>query len=137
VTGSSIIRRPLDNNIEVGFEAYNLQGGQYKLMFYRLLGKFCELIWEPHLKDASLKVLSYTNISVNYGDCPIKPGNYAFLDYAPDDIGEYLPPYIPGNERWKLKIYFEENGQRTGGFDVYAILRNTQSMFGSISSGRK
>jgi hypothetical protein len=134
-TGYAVINRPLDNSIELGFEAYNLQGGQYKLMFNRLVGKFCDSVYEPHLKEDTEKFFQRSNISITFGECPISPRAFTFNDFAPEGIGEFLPQYVPGNERWKLRIFLEENGKRTGSFDIYALLRNQQSMFSSTSSG--
>lgn len=52
-------------------------------------------------------------------------------DRAPDDLGNYLPPYLPGNERWKVTLWVSKNDKTIGGITYYAILRDNQKLFDS------
>lgn len=45
-----------------------------------------------------------------------------------ESLGEYIPPYIPGNERWKLTIWIKKDGERVSGMTYYAILRDNQKL---------
>jgi hypothetical protein len=137
MAGYAIIRRQLDDNVIVGFEAYNLQGGQYKLMFNRELGGFCEIIWQDSLKEEAENFLKQSNLTFKHGDCPIQPTVFTLNNYSPDNLGDYLPAYVPGNERWKLTVFTEENGKRTTELDFYTILSDEKSIMSSIASGRK
>lgn len=81
--------------------------------------------------------MDHTNVSVSYGDCPIPPQNINVLDYKINNLGDYLPPYIPGNERWMLELILSNRiGDIIGGGRFYAILRDDEKLFNS-KMGRK
>lgn len=41
-----------------------------------------------------------------------------------------MPPYVPGNERWKLNVIFT-SGELVSKMTLYAILRDTQKLIDS------
>lgn len=52
-------------------------------------------------------------------------------DFTPDHLGEYLPPYVPGGERWRIDGWFSLNETVIGGIHFYGILRDNQKLFDS------
>ena len=48
-------------------------------------------------------------------------GKFHWDDWAISDIG-LLPPYIPGNEKWKAGVRYYKAGKLVGGYDTYASL---------------
>jgi hypothetical protein len=112
-----------------------LQGGQYKLLFGRVIGSLCDLLWEDHIKSEAMNFLNNTESIIKYGDCPIEPQTIKFINYLPQSIGEHLPNFLPGNERWKLKVYYNLNDTRVYEFDSYVLIRDEKSIFDSVASG--
>lgn len=80
----------------MSFEAFNLSGGQYKKLFGRTIGNVCDVLNDPAMKKEVKNFLPYTNITWTYGTCPFPAGTVDVLDWTPDSIGDYIPPYIPG-----------------------------------------
>lgn len=107
------------------------------MMLQKNLGKFCDLMWTGHLRDEINRLRQGTNMTLADDECPLKAQTIAVNNYTPKDFGDFLPEYIPGNERWKIKAIFSEDGKPLAGFDLYAILRTKESMFTNISSGKK
>jgi hypothetical protein len=114
--------------VNVGFKAFNHNAGQYKLIFQRNLGPFCDAMYEEHLKQTYIELESTVNDSIPYKTCPVKPKGYRVTNYAPKNLGDYLPQYVPGGERWMLNFYYEKNQEILGGWNIYALLRNNQSL---------
>jgi hypothetical protein len=120
----------LDNSLKVGFKAYNMAGGDYRMMFQRLLGPFCDMFYEDHMRPTIEEFFAATNLSYwTWGMCPL-PSAVGFVkDYVPSQIGNYLPPYLPGGEKWKCTLYLEDASNTTiGGITIYASLRSNYSL---------
>lgn len=104
------MRSDFTENHTAEFEAFNLSGGQYKKLFGRNIGKICDMGRDPSLKDQIMKFKAETNVSWEYGTCPIYKQTICVNNWTPDDLGDYLPPYIPG--KWNFcklchaKIFF-------------------------------
>jgi hypothetical protein len=88
----------LNESLDGEFEAFNLSGGQYKKLFGRTLKNVCEIAKDPSLKNEIMKYLAHTNATWDYGTCPIYAQSVHVEDWSPDDLGDYLPAYIPGEE---------------------------------------
>lgn len=129
--------KTIGNDYHVEVEASNLQGGQYKVMLVKNFGPFCDLIWQETVRDEINRYRQHMNLTIEDNQCPFPPLITTLQDYTPKDFGEYLPEYIPGNERWKMKVMFMKNKKIAGSYDVYIILRSKESMFTNISSGKK
>jgi hypothetical protein len=124
------MKHQIDNTLKVGFKAYNMAGGQYKLFAERVLGPPCEMMYEDHMRPTIEEFIAATNLSFwSWGLCPF-PSNYMFLNnYAPSQIGNYLPPYLPGGEKWKASFfYLDEKETVLGGATIYATLRSNYSL---------
>lgn len=122
---------PIDNSIIVSFEAFNFVAGQYKKIFGRPLGGLCDRLYDEAFSEVTKNFWGHINSSVPFGTCPL-PADYLFLkDWSPSDLGEYLPPYIPGEERWKVNVWYTKNEKVIGGFTTYAIIRDDQKLFDS------
>lgn len=119
---------PLDNSVILSFEAFNLSGGQYKKLFGRTVGPTCDVLYEESLKKTVSYFFSKTNMTITHGVCPIEAQVIEINNWTPDDLGDYLPPYVPGNERWRLDVYLSKNGEVLGGNTYYAILRDAQKL---------
>jgi hypothetical protein len=52
-------------------------------------------------------------------------------DFAPNGVGDYLPVYVPGNERWRISVWYSKENVVLGGLTVYAIVRDEQKLFES------
>lgn len=52
-------------------------------------------------------------------------------DWTPEDIGDYLPPYVPGGERWRADVWLSRNGEVISGVRYYGIIRDNQKLFDS------
>lgn len=107
-----------------------MAGGQYKLMFERLLGPHCDALYEDHVRPFAEELFSATNYTDWYlGLCPIPAGYVQFKNYIPSTLGNYLPPYVPGGEKWKATFYYlNQTDSLLGGFSVYATLRSNYSL---------
>lgn len=122
---------PLDDTTILSFESFNMAGGQYKKIFGRTIGGFCESAYEPHLEKDIRKYMAHTNLTIKYGDCPFPVGYFEIKDWTPDGVGDYLPPYLPGNERWKVILWISKDDVQLGGIAFYVIIRNDEKLFES------
>ena len=125
------LKIPLDNSVILSYEAFNFAAGQYKKIAGKTLGPFCDVLYEKHLESEIKSYFSHSNFSIKYGDCPINPQILNVNDYAPEGLGEYLPDYVPGSERWKVTLWFTKDEKFLGGFSVDSILRDNQKLFDS------
>lgn len=130
----------VDDTFTLDVEASNLQGGQYKVMFQKEFGQPCEYAWSKIIENERnrfLKHLDVLDVKVVENMCPFPPHTAIVKDYSPNGLNEFLPEYIPGNERWKIQGIIKKNGEVVGGYILYLLLRNERSMFNNISSGKK
>lgn len=67
----------------LSFEAFNLSGGQYKKLFGRTLGGFCDVIYADHISKDVKNYWAHTNISMPYGTCPFIAQVIEILDWVP------------------------------------------------------
>lgn len=115
----------------MSFEAFNLSGGQYQKLFGKTLGPLCDIVYEKSLENELRSAFQHTNLTIPYGTCPFPAQTVEVKNYVPSDLGDYLPPYIPGNERWKVTIWISKDEEIISGMTVYSILRDMQKLFES------
>ena len=75
--------------------------------------------------------LASSNSTTAYGTCPIPPQVVRVNDYAFMDEGDFLPPYMPGNERWRVDVWVSKDDVKVTGGRAYMILRDNQKLFDS------
>jgi hypothetical protein len=111
----------------------NFQGNQYKKLFDKTLNHFCSTyyidLYKPYFEDYQ----SHTTHPVAWKTCPYPAGSNEVRNFMVEDDGKLLPPYIPGNEKWKAEIRFLRNGTALGGFNIYASIRSEESILNSVS----
>jgi hypothetical protein len=59
---------------------------------------------------------------------PYPTGKNEIKNYYVTDYGNLLPPYIPGGEKWRIEVRYIKDGEVVGGYEVYGILRNQNSL---------
>ena len=45
-----------------------------------------------------------------------------------EDTEDFLPPYIPGNEKWEFQLRFSKGEEVLGGYNAYVIIRDEASL---------
>jgi hypothetical protein len=130
--GVAELKIVVNNSITVSFESCNLSGGQYKKIFGHNIGGACDVAYEKHVEPEVRRYWKhYTNISFPYGTCPFTPEFFKVTEYHPKDFGDWLPPYLPGNERWRVTTWLHAGDKTLFGIRVYAIIRDNQKLFDS------
>lgn len=117
----------LDNGIDIFVEAHNFQGGQYKKMGEKKLDKFCDTLYTDTFKEPFNDFYVASTAKIPFGTCPFPAGDNELTNLMFSDNG-FLPPYIPGGEKWKIDIGFRQKGVVLGGVNIYAILRNERTL---------
>lgn len=118
---------PLDDDIDMTIEAFNFQGGQYKKMLDKRFDKFCKSLYVEVIKGPYAKFYDSSTIKLPFGTCPYPEGKNEITNLIFDDEG-MLPPYIPGGEKWRVDLRFVNKEEVFGGYNVYAMIRNEQSL---------
>ena len=109
--------------------ALNFQGGQYKQMFEKELGKACEWVYGSPFEQLFVDAHNCGDVKVPWNTCPYPKGPNTVHNYAIDDsFTSYLPPYMPGGEKWKVQILFLHDDVLLGGFSIYSTLRSEKSL---------
>jgi len=126
------LKRDIGDELIVVLNALNLQGGQYKQIITKNLGKFCDALYEkyPGIEDYFNFFHQHAKVKVPWKTCPYSKGVNDVTNLLVDDIGNMLPPYIPGGEKWKIEVRYFENDVVVGGYNIYATLRSEQSLLG-------
>jgi hypothetical protein len=120
----------MDNDLEVYMSGLNLQGGQYKLMLEKSFEHFCDTFYmDPH-ENFYEEYQEHTKNPVPWKTCPYPAGPNEVTNFLFEDNGNLLPPYIPGNEKWKIEVRILREGKVLGGYNIYAILRNVNTLLG-------
>lgn len=121
----------MDDDVIMSFESFNMAGGQYKKIFGRTIGGWCSSVYEPHIEKDFRSYMEHTNLTIKYGDCPFPAEYINIKDWTPEGVGDYLPPYLPGNERWKIILWFTKKGVSLGGVTFFVIIRDDEKLFES------
>lgn len=112
----------------VHLEGQNLQGGQYKKMFEKNYDHFCDIFYAPEHKVYYEDYQSHVTDPVPWNTCPYPSGPGEVTNYLLDGADNILPPYMPGNEKWKLVVRMLRDGKVLGGYDFYVIFRNMKTL---------
>ena len=112
-------------------EAFNFQGGQYKKMSEKKMETFCQFLYKDAYKIDVVNFFDSLTVKIPYGTCPVPAGEYDVSNFLMTNNG-LLPPYIPGGEKWKINARYIKGTEVVGGYNVYALVRNEQSL---ISGG--
>lgn len=118
----------LSNDLTVTVAASNFQGNQYKHMFGKELGKFCDVLYQPSLENIFNGIHEHGKVKVAWKTCPYPKGPNEAYNYLLQDAGNILPPYLPGGEKWKLELRYFNGSDVLGGYNMFALLRNEQSL---------
>ena len=125
--GKYDLKVPLDDDIDMKIEAFNFQGGQYKKIGEKRFDKFCASVYDDMTEKQFAKFYAASTLKVPFGTCPFPAGESEITNLMVDDDG-ILPPYIPGGEKWRADVRFLKKTKILGGFNVYALIRNEQSL---------
>lgn len=104
VTGILQTKVTVDDTYMISFEAFNLSGGQYKKIFGRVLGNFCEVLWASATESTVKKFFASSNFtppSIHFGMCPLPSLVVQVNDWAP---GELLEEFL---RNFDVKFYFQ------------------------------
>ena len=125
--GKYNLKVPLDDENDVKVEAYNFQGGQYKKMGDKKLDNFCKSLYQEAVEKPFSQFYEASSFKIPFNTCPFPAGENEVNNLIVDDNG-MLPPYIPGGEKWRLDVRYLKQDKVLGGFNVYAMIRNEQSL---------
>lgn len=106
----------------------NWQGAQYKQTFSKRIDDVCSFVHSEGFRAHVEDVLKHLANPWTYGECPIPKGPNAFINFPSEDT--FLPPYLPGSEKWLVEIKVYEGEDYLGGYKIYFIIRNEQSLLG-------
>lgn len=95
-------------------------------MFNRRVDKICESLYNDVMAEHHKDFLRHITNPWKFGDCPIPTGQYDLVNFVVEDT--FIPPYMPGHERWLVEMKVYEGEELMGGYMVYLILRNEQSL---------
>jgi hypothetical protein len=118
----------LSNDLTISVSASNFQGNQYKQMFQKDLGRFCDCLYKPTLENIFNEAHLHGKVKVPWKTCPYPKGPNEFYNFLLQDFGSLLPPYMPGGEKWKMQVRYFNGSELLGGYNMFAILRNEQSL---------
>lgn len=60
--------------------------------------------------------------------CPYPTGPNEIRNFLIKDYGNFLPPYIPGGEKWRIDVRVLKDDEILGGYNLYATLRTQKSL---------
>lgn len=121
---------PLGPDIDIYAAGLNQQGGQYKKIIDKNIENFCAMVYQDPHKDFFENYQSHTTNPVAWNTCPFPAGSNEVINYLVEDTGNFLPPYVPGGEKWKLEVRFLRADEVLGGYNIFGILRNNQTLLG-------
>jgi Protein of unknown function (DUF1091) len=118
--GSYTLTQDATNEMNFHASAYNLQGGQYKLMIEKDLGNVCDFLYSEGHKHVYEDLMSHVEPSIPFNTCPYPRGHITVKNY----LMKGIPPYVPGSEKWKGILEVRLNEKILGGWIFYATLIN-------------
>lgn len=127
----------MGNDMAVYGAGRNLQGGQYKMMMDRSFDHLCDILYLEQNRVFFENYQAHTKQPVAWKTCPYPAGTNEVKNFLVEDNGNYLPPYVPGGEKWKIEMRFLKNGIVLGGYNMYGILRNLNSLVGGHLEGKE
>ena len=115
------------DDVDMDFKAYNFQSGQYKKLFEKRMDKLCKSLFDEANRGPYQKFYEASSHKVPFGTCPYPKLNNTVTDLLINSNGA-IPPYIPGGEKWRIDVRFIKNNEILGGYNLYALLRNEESL---------
>lgn len=92
------------------------------------LGELCTNLYNESFREGFEQFQKHQKYPVTWLTCPYPSGPNEIYDFMIDDYAKYLPPYIPGSEKWRIEVRFEKDNVTIGGANAYGILRNNRSL---------
>jgi hypothetical protein len=126
--GSYTVKQDIHNDMYFHVSAFNLQGGQYKLMIEKDLGNVCDFVYSEDHKQIYGDLMSHHEPSVPFNTRPFPRGQFTIKNYLIKGINEMIPPYVPGSEKWKALVEYRLNETILGGATFYTTLINDKNM---------
>lgn len=121
--GKYSILTSIDDTYFATATAFNLQGGQYKQMGEKTMGELCKNLYNETYREQFEKFMEHQEYAVPWMTCPWPTGPNEIHNYMMQDYGSYLPPYIPGGEKWRLEVRIMKDNVTLGGYNYYGILK--------------
>lgn len=130
VDGKFELKVDVDDTVLVKAFMLNLQGNQYKRMFEKDLGGYCEAMYKDAFEDLFNDIHKSIKKKVAWKTCPYPKGEVEIINLGvPPFNQDLLPPYLPGSEKWQGQLRFYQNGIELGGYNVYLIVRTEKTLF--------
>lgn len=92
------------------------------------LGKCCEALYQDAFETTFNDVFEHARVKVPWKTCPYPKGENELKNYLLKNIQDLLPPYLPGGEKWQIQLRLYKGGEVLGGYNIFALLRNEQSL---------
>lgn len=119
---------PLGDDIAMMVEGFNFQGGQYKKMGDKFMDQgICKSLYVDAFKSEYDKFYAASSVKIPYGTCPFPAVNNTVTNLMFSDSG-LMPPYIPGGEKWRIDLKYFKNRELLGGYNIFGLVRNDQSL---------
>jgi hypothetical protein len=106
----------------------NYQGNQYKKIFDKTFNKVCASLYLEPQKEYFENYQAHTSNPVPWKTCPYPAGSNEVKNFFIEDFDNFLPPYIPGNEKWKIEVRFLRDEVALGGYNLYGLIRSEKSL---------
>lgn len=118
---------PIDDSLSGSITALNFQGNQYKKIGDKQIDHVCTFGYNETFREYFEDFQKFHAHPIAWKTCPFPAGPNEIKKYLIKDY-EFMPAYIPGNEKWKIEIRALKDGEVLGGFNIYALLRNQASL---------
>ena len=129
MNGKYTLKIPLDDSLSLTVVFMNFRGGQYKLFAEKFIPKYCETLYIEEFKEYYESFQSSLTYPQPWKACPYLPGKNEVNNFVAYDKGVF-PPYIPGGEKWRIDVRFKKGDEVLGGYNVYILVRNDESLLG-------
>lgn len=129
LTGKLEILQEISDDHSLQVSLFNFDAGQYKKYFIeKNFTNLCTSFTEDDLmKDAVKDIVDHLDSKIELGKCPWPAGEINVKNYFPED--SFLPPYISmASEKWRVEARFYKGADFQGGFIVYCLLRNDETL---------
>ena len=108
----------------------NFRGGNYKKLFEKFIPNYCECVYVEEFKEYYESFQAALTLPQLWKACPYLAGKNEVHNFYASDNG-FLPPYIPGgSEKWRLDVRFFKGDVVLGGYNLYVLVRNQESLLG-------
>jgi hypothetical protein len=131
LNGKYVLKLSGGDNFDFSIAVHNFNGGQYKKISEKRLYKFCETLYNETFKSSFEEFQSYQKTTIPWKTCPYPAGPNEIINFMVNDYAEYLPPYMPGSEKWKVEVRFYDGEEMMGGYNFYCLLRNMKTLMGN------